>query len=414
MKANRAAWIWIALTVLLHLVIGLRDGWRGSPVPAAKFAVPSPLPDTNATPIWREEFLDPEFTQPSAHVATICELPGGRLAAAWYAGTREGARDVAIYFATRTANSTNGWSRPLPLVTRATAAAETFRFVKKVGNPLLFSGTAGNVYLLYVSVGFGGWSCSSLNLKQSSDGGRTWSPSRRLGLSPFFNVSELVKNSPAPLVGGGWVVPIYHELLGKFPELLWLQPTASGLEVVKTRAFGGRQAFQAALTPLDEQQALLFCRTAGAQRKVQLARTFDGGKHWTAPQSIELPNSDSGLDALRLADGRLLLAFNDSAADRHVLRLAVSRDQAVTWRRAATIAAEAGAEFSYPYLMQSRDGLVHLTYTWKRRGLKHVTFNSAWLDAQAGAPSPASASWNSTPETGRVGAPPAAAGEARP
>lgn len=388
MKANRVALIWIALTILLHLALWQREGWHGSPAPSAKFAVPpASRPVSDPAPIWREEFIEPQPVEPSLHVSSICELPGGELAAAWYAGPREGARDVVIHFATRAANSTNGWSHPRTLVSRASAASETFRFVRKVGNPLLFSAADGKVYLLYVSVGFGGWSSSSLNLKQSSDGGRNWSPSRRLGLSPFFNLSELVKNGPAPLAGGGWVVPIYHELLGKFPELLWLRPNAGGLDLIKTRAFGGRQTFQAALTPLDEHQALLFCRTAGVERKIQLARTSDGGRHWTEPQPLDLPNSNSGLDALRLSDGRLLVAFNDSAADRHVLRLAISQDQAATWKRIpAAIAEESGAEFSYPFLLQTSDGLVHLTYTWKRHGIKHVAFNLAWLDAQTGAP----------------------------
>ena len=170
-----------------------------------------------------------------------------------------------------------------------------------------------------------------------------------------------------------------------------MRPSASGLDVVKTRAFGGRTAFQAALAPLNAQEPLLFCRTAGVERKVRLANTIDSGSHWTVPQPIELPNSDSGLDALRLADGRLLLALNDTASDRHVLRLAISSDQAVTWKRTATIADEAGAEFSYPFLLQTSDGLVHLTYTWKRRGIKHVTFNVAWLDTQIGARTPSSA-----------------------
>ena len=386
MTAKRTASIWIALTILVYFAIWMRDGWQGSPVPAKKFRLPPPAaPNPNATPSFREEFLDPQRAEASAHVSSICELPGGGLAAAWYAGTREGARDVSIYFATHAPGTNGGWSCPERVVTQASAASETFRYVKKVGNPMLFSAAGGKFYLLYVTVGIGGWSDSSLNLKSSCDGGRSWSPSRRLGLSPFFNVSELVKNGPTS-VDDGWVVPIYHELLGKFPELLWLRPRGdTGMEVVKTRAFGGKQAFQPALTPLDEQQALLFCRTAGADRRIQVTRTSDGGIHWTAPQPIALPNSDSGLDAIRLQDGRLLLAFNDTSEGRSNLRLAISSDQGANWKRVATIAEEAGAEFSYPFLLQTSDGSLHLTYTWKRRAIKHATFNLAWLAAPTGA-----------------------------
>jgi predicted neuraminidase len=97
---------------------------------------------------------------------------------------------------------------------------------------------------------------------------------------------------------------------------------------------------------------------------------------------VGLPNPDSGLDAIRLADGRLLLAFNDSQHGRENLRLAVSTDEGRTWTRTATIAEEAGAEFSYPFLMQASDGDVHLVYTWKRTAIRHVVFNVAWLDGR--------------------------------
>ncbi len=384
MKADRAAWMWIALTMALHTGIWWRDGWRTSPVAAPAFALPGPMQRTaDVAPIWWEEFIDPHPAEASAHVSSICELPSGRLAAAWYAGTREGDSDVAIYVATQDAGPTGGWSRPQRVVTRETAATETFRFVQKVGNPLLFSNGDGILNLLYVTVGFGGWSSSSLNFKQSLDGGRTWSFSRRLGLSPFFNVSELVKNGTTRLAGGGWVVPIYHEVIGKFPELLWLRSQAQDLEFSKIRAFGGKQAFQPALIPLDDHNGLLLCRTAGRDKRIQAAATSDAGLHWTDPQPIELPKPDSGLDALHLHDGRLLLAFNDSTRDRDQLRLAICIDVGLTWTRAATIALEAGAEFSYPFLLQTNDGLIHLTYTWKRRAIRHVAFNLAWLEAQA-------------------------------
>jgi predicted neuraminidase len=227
-----------------------------------------------------------------------------------------------------------------------------------------------------------------LNFKQSFDAGRTWSPSQRLGLSPFFNVSELVKNGPTPLTDGSWAVPIYQEFWGKFPEMLWLRAAPDGARATKTRAFGGRTAFQPAMVALDSQRALLFCRTANPIRETYLGRTDDAGRRWTAPQPTGIPNSDAGLDAVRLRDGRLLMAFNDTPKDRHNLRLALSSDEAKTWRVAATVAEEPRAEFAYPFLLQTRDGLVHLTYSWKRRGIKHLTFDLAWLDDQARLTSP--------------------------
>ena len=89
---------------------------------------------------------------------------------------------------------------------------------------------------------------------------------------------------------------------------------------------------------------------------------------------------DAGLDAIRLDDGRMLLAFNDSETGRENLRLALSTDEGRTWTRIATLAEESGADFSYPFLMQASNGDVHLVYTWKRTAIRHVVFNTSWVD----------------------------------
>ena len=390
MRTARQRYVWIALALVLHLAPAVRDGWQSGGAPRVEFAVRDAvrLPPTVEPPLCREEFVLSQATTPFAHVSSLCEIGGGRLAAVWCGGSREGARDVAVWSATRGPLDNDPWSSPRPIVTRDSAAQETFRFVRKLGNPLLMAEKEGRLSLLYVSVSVGGWSGSSLNLKQSLDGGETWSPSQRLGLSPFFNVSELVKNNAQPLTDGGWAVPVYHEALGKFPEVLWLQPGPGRVEAVKSRAFGGRSAFQPALVALAPQRALLLCRTAGSVPEIFITRTDDAGRHWTAPRPSGLPNPNSGLDALRLRDGRLLLTFNDTTANRENLRLALSSDEGVTWRRAGTLAEEPGEEFSYPFLLQASDGRVHVTYTWKRRNITHVTFNLAWLDSQADGKTP--------------------------
>jgi predicted neuraminidase len=383
MNPNVRRFIWMGLTLASLVFIGLRDGWRVSPAPATGFLVPAiKFARTNDAPEFHEQFVDARFIHPSAHVSSICELPGGRMAAIWYAGSREGASDVGIYVATRDAGVSNAWSTPVSSVTHQSAGEETFRYVKKVGNAIVFAGTNNQMHLLYVTTGFGGWSCSQLNLKTSTDGGATWSRSRKLGLSPFLNISELVKNPPTPLADGGFIVPIYHEVIAKFSELLWLQPRKDGFDVVKTRAFGGRTAFQPSLVALNETSALMLNRSAGSVKKIHATRTSDGGRTWSALETIDLPNSNSGLDAIRLSDGRLLLVFNDTDSDRDNLRLAISSDDGVTWKRAATLVAEPKEEFSYPTVLQTSDGLIHVTYTWKRKGIKEATFNVAWLEAQ--------------------------------
>jgi len=376
--------------ILAALALGLNllPLWRGGVdqprSPAFAIREPSTPPSRNGVSDIHQESIGPSLATPSAHVASICELPSGGLAAAWYGGTREGHRDVAIYFSTR---STGPWSPSQAVVTRDSATRELRRYVRKVGNAVIFADER-SLWLVYVSVAVGGWSGSSLNLKRSFDEGRTWTPSRRLTLSPLFNISELVKNKPSALVGGGWVLPVYHEAVGKFSELIWLRETTGGVTCVKTRMFGGKSAFQPSLVPLSAREALALCRPAGGSRSVMLSRTTDAGQHWSVPQSTGFPNPDSGLDALRLFDGRLILAFNDSKKGRDNLSLAVSNDNGVSWAPATTVAAESGGEFSYPFLLQTGDGRVHLVYTWQRTAIKHLAFNPVLLDSPGFVPPP--------------------------
>ena len=367
---------------LILLAIAL-NGWpwlqAGGSMPA--FVIPARLQSALATPSFREEFIDPESPHAMSHVASMGELPDGTLVATWYAGSREGAGDVAIYLSTRAPDG-DAWSPPRAVVTRESAARELNRYIRKVGNSLVFADSAGKLWLLYVTVSIGGWSGSSLNVTTSTDSGSTWTASQRLTLSPFFNLAELVKNAPVAMSDGGWAVPIYHELAGTFPEVLWLRETADGIRATKSRMSAGWFGYQAAVTPVNGNRALALLRDDGAARAVTITRTEDAGDTWSPPQPLDLPNPDSGLDAIRLSDGRLLLAFNDSANGRENLRLAMSADEGRTWVRVATVAEEAGADFSYPFLMQTRPGDLHLVYTWKRARIRHVAFNIAWLEAR--------------------------------
>lgn len=387
--------IMLSLAVLLAcLPAALQHAQHGATA-ERKFVVPAPQtsPPSETIPQFHAELITPDPMVASVHVASVCEGPDGKLLAAWYGGSHEGARDVNIYLSQRNSGATNGWSNPQVLVSRSSAMQELGRPVKKVGNAVLFNDSAGRLRLIYATISVGGWATSSLNMKTSRDGGKSWLPSQRLILSPFFNLSELVKNQPCPLSDGGWAIPIYHECLAKFPEILWMSETPAGnLRWEKTRIFGGRSALQPALVPLSGADAIALCRDCSPARKIQLVRSKDFGHHWSPAQPLALPNSDSGLDALRLSDGRILLAFNDTPAGRDNLRLAVSSDAGATWSTRATIEAEPGAEFSYPYLAQAKDGRIHLVYTWKRKSIKHAAFNLAWLDSQK----PAEMAWSSS------------------
>lgn len=348
------------------------------------FVVPPPVETSDHIPLFVRQVINPDSIERKAHSATLVELPGGEVLAAWYAGHGEGAADVTIQTASRGLDGV--WSVPHEIFNRAGVAAALNRHVLSLGNPVLLpgDGDGGGLGLLFVSISAGKWSGSSLNLSWSGDRGRTWSAPRKLTLNPLADLSALPRNPPAALVGGGFAVPIYQEFLGLFPEILWLQPHGGRWTAAVSRIAGGMWVFQPTLVPLSRQRALALLRDGKPERKsLQASWTEDGGRSWTEPVATGLPNANSGVCAVRLPDGRLLCAFNDSPrGGRDILRLALSRDEGRTWRKIAVLEEEEGKEFSYPFMIVGRGGQVRMVYSAYGARIVYVEFNAAWIDAQ--------------------------------
>jgi predicted neuraminidase len=318
----------------------------------------------------------------SEHAATLAELADGRIAAAWFGGSREGAADVRIYFSTGNVNTGNGttWSPPSAIADRAAVLAGSGHLVRKLGNPVLAARPDGRLQLFFVSVGLGGWAGSQLNLSTSTDSGSQWSPPRRLVTSPFLNISTLVRTPPLELADGGLGLPVYHEFLSKHGE--WLRLAADDRIVDKTRMVEPVAALQPAVAALDGQRALALLRDAGpGAGRIRAATSSDVGAHWQTGAALPLANPNSSVALLRLIDGRLLLAANP-ATGRNVLGLWLSDDEGKRWRLAREVERaddDAQAEFSYPALLRARDGSIHLAYTWRRERIKHLHFTADWL-----------------------------------
>lgn len=356
-----------------------RGAFPGFVVPVAREDFPDEIPVIESIDI------NPDSPEPKAHSAALAELADGRLMAVWYAGSAEGAADVSIYAATRGLDGV--WGRPRVVFSREQLAVATGRHVVSPGNPILLDAGDGRLGLLFVTIGAGKWSGSSLNLSWSADGGETWGRVEKLTTNPFLNLAALPRNPPASLTGGGWAVPVYEEFLGNFPEILWLTPRGGGYAAAVSRMAGGLSVMQPALVPLSGTEAVAFYRDVTKARRMFSARSTDAGKSWSAPEASNLPNPNAGVCVVRLADGRLLCAFNDTTKKiRENLRLAISEDEGRTWRRIATLAEEKDQEFSYPYMIARGDGGVVMVYSSRRNRIRFVEFNAAWIEAKAAAP----------------------------
>jgi predicted neuraminidase len=372
----------VALRTLLIIILwvlcgmGIRSLPTGAKPPFAK-ASPSSREKT-ASPVFLTDTINPDQGLPMVHVAALAQTPDGILHCVWYGGGGECRPDVNIYLAQREPGGR--WTRPVAIMTRTRAERDLNRPVQALGNALLIAGEDGELRLLFVTIAMGKWSGSQLNSSISKDGGLTWSKAQHLTLSPFFNLSELVRNRAVTLRDGGWCIPIYQEFLGKFPELLWLSREGVWR---KTRIAGGCSVFQPSLVPTGADSVVVLMRDYTEARKIHVSSSHDGGLSWSRAMPTTLSNPDAGISGLPLGDNRILLAYNDSPKDRSDLSLAISPDCGQTWSKIVSLRHEAGASFSYPYLFPTTDGMIHLAYTWKGRELRLITFNEAWLNDQA-------------------------------
>jgi predicted neuraminidase len=430
-----------ALTSLLIILAFAATGWKiFSLEPAADFdpltrqALPS-MPSSGGSGNEPKLSLPVQETSPdgsfcfdarfisaapgqAVHAASLVELKDGRLQAVWFSGSREGAGDVAIRTSVMNP-STLQWGPETVLMGREQLQRGLWRYVKKIGNPVIARAPDGSLLLWMVTVSLGGWAGSSISWIRSTDEGASWSQPRRLVTSPFLNISTLVKAGPVPMANGDISLPVYHEFLTKFGEVLRL--SAAGQVVDKVRIANSRTSLQPVLLVSGAERAQVYLRSGNA-RALMTSDTLDAGKSWSPTRASAWPNPDSALAGLVSRTGGQWLALNPVERNRDVLALiqapaGASFDSAPRWTVESSVspqahiaadsferllsdelsargasAAQAQAyvasavrqlcnggscaqEFSYPYLLQSRDGYIHLVYTWHRTRIKHVRFN---------------------------------------
>jgi predicted neuraminidase len=209
-------------------------------------------------------------------------------------------------------------------------------------------------------------------LRSSDDGGRTWSAARPLP----DGVVGPTKNKPITLADGTLLAPASSEDFGWRVHLE--RSGDRGVTWTRTAPLADPhdlEGIQPAILRHPGGRLQLLCRTRSG--RIATSWSDDAGRTWSALDATALPNPNSGIDALTLADGRHLVVYNPSASDRTPLAVALSADGR-DWHQVATLESGAG-EFSYPAVIQSRDGLVHITHTWKRERIAHIVLDPARL-----------------------------------
>lgn len=322
-------------------------------------------------------FMNENAPYPECHASTIVEMTPGRLAAAWFGGTKERNPDVGIWF-TRQENG-----RWLPAVEVANGVPADGSKRLPTWNPVLFQPRKGPLVLFYkIGPSPSAWWGMVMT---SPDGGRTWSEPRRLP----DGILGPVKNKPVELPDGTWLSASSTE--GNPNGQGWLvhfersrDQGATWEKIGPVKKGPAFDAIQGSILLHKEGRLQALHRTK--QGVVAQTWSKDGGSTWTPLTAIDLPNPNSGTDAVTLADGRQLLVYNHSGhraeeakGDRWPLAVALS-DDGLSWRRTVTLETESRVSgYAYPAVIQASDGKVHITYTFGRKLIKHVVLDPAKL-----------------------------------
>lgn len=324
--------------------------------------------------IVRSGFIFEHAPYRSCHAATIAEIAPGQLVAAWFGGTAERNPDVCIYVA----RYENGmWQKQCEVADGVQSDGTRL----PTWNPVLFQPPGGKLHLFY-KIGPSPSQWWGM-LMTSSDGGITWSEPSRLS----NNRIGPVKNKPIVLSDGTWLAPSSSEAEG------WTAHIERSTNAGETWSIvgplnDGRKTLAIQPTLLLHASGQLQLLARGRNDKIIESWSHDGGLTWDPLMDGTLPNNNSGIDAVQLRNGHSLLVYNHSTREqpgmghkgRGILNVAISRDGKI-WDAALVLdyTGEPGKQFSYPSVIQTSDGLVHVVYTWHREKIKHIVIDPAAL-----------------------------------
>lgn len=304
----------------------------------------------------------------SCHASTIVELRDGSLLAAWFGGSGEGKPDVAIWSARHTAA---GWSAPVELVREPEIAT---------WNPVLFHAADGKLWLYYK---FGpvaaGWTGARM---VSRDEGLSWSKPEHLAAGLLGPIRAKPYVAPDGTVVAGSSTESYHawaawieRSVGSKVDGEWqrLGPFTVADAAVKASQDGTPVTtglIQPTVLSLGGKHLRFYARSTENIGRICVADSYDEGRSWSVPRPTEVRNPNSGIDAVALRDGRVVLIYNDTTSGRTPLNMAVSRD-GEHFTNFLTLESAPG-EYSYPALIEARDGSLLATYTWQRTRIRFV------------------------------------------
>ncbi|PZX47588.1 sialidase family protein [Algoriphagus chordae] len=303
-------------------------------------------------------FIYEQAPFPSCHASTLVETDRGILAS-WFGGTYERHPDVSIY-TSLLANGT--WSTPEMVAD----GVENKDFRNPTWNPVLYKNDAGKIILFYKE-GPNPREWWGL-YKTSEDEGKTWSEAIQIPpgmLGP-------VKNKTVELADGTLLHPSSFETNGVWS--MHVETTTSDVQNWNKIEIdnGDFHAIQPTVLFYPNGKLQMLARTQ--EDVIGTTWSSDNGKTWSTVESTGLVHNNSGIDAVTLKSGVQLLLCNPIKDGRNKLSLLMSMD-GINWEEIYVLEDQPKGEFSYPAIIQAKDGSVHMTYTYNREKIKYVALS---------------------------------------
>lgn len=363
------------------LLVGAEDGrfyyLRHRPAPATQKSAVAQSDGTPVAPdrqgggttqgansaIVTREFLYDSAPFPSCHASTIAETQDG-LVTAWFGGTHEKHPDVGIWVSRLVEGK---WTVPVEVANGVESPEKRY----PCWNPVLFQPKTGPLLLFY-KVGPSPDTWWGM-LMTSTDSGKTWTAGHRLP----DGILGPIKNKPIQLPNGDLLCGTSSEHDGwrvHFERSTDLGRTWKASPAVND----GKQIGAIQPSFLVHRDGRLQAVGRTRQKFVFEVSSTDAGQTWGPLTLTTLPNPNAGTDAVTMADGRHVIVYNHTGSGRSPLNVAIS-DNGTDWQAALVLENEPG-EYSYPAVIQSSDGLLHVTYTWKRKKIRHVVVDPKRLN----------------------------------
>ncbi len=316
----------------------------------------------------RESINRPTQRFPKCHCSSIVELPSGDLLAAWYAGSGEARPDVAVVSSRKPVGS-DSWE-PVEVISDTPGKPE--------GNCVLFMMPDGKLWIVFGVMhgkleGPPGpgvrWETCDVRSKTSEDEGRTWGRTRIIRRE----LGMVARCKPIQLRNGEMIMGFEH----KSGHSYFMISGNCGRTWIWTGPVPGVPNQHPTLIQRKDGSILALLRPS-LFRSIAKSVSYDDGRTWEDAVNTELPNPGAAIDMVKLRDGRVVLAFNNSAQARNPLTLAMSEDEGETWPFMRDLVTGQGS-FDYPAIIQDREGLLHVTHTNNRNTIDHIVLEPDWI-----------------------------------